>query len=191
MTLTATASTTQSMTPIVTATAVSSNGSMSICSCERTAPSSTSGSPNAACIAAIGSEPATSSEVSLSAIADGSGWNAPTWRWTSARRWSAMCGIENSVSPASSWEMTQSRISSRWIDQASANASIVAGTNTSEGVARGIGRSYTPNALLARLPTIDPTLMPSIAGAIILPIPAIIAAIGSSLARGGIVRGAE
>ncbi len=34
----------------------------------------------------------------------------------------------------------------------------------------------------ARLPTIDPTLIPSIAGAIILPRPAIIAAIGSSLA---------
>ncbi len=33
-----------------------------------------------------------------------------------------------------------------------------------DGVARGIGRSYTPNARLARLPTIDPTLMPIIAG---------------------------
>ena len=95
-----------------------------------------------------------------------------------------MCGIENRVRPASSCEMTHSRISSRLIDHASANVSIVAGTNTSDGVARGIGRSYTPNALRARLPTIEPTLMPSIAGAIILPSPAIIAAIGSSFGSG-------
>ena len=52
-----------------------------------------------------------------------------------------MWGIENSVSPASSWEITHSRISSRWIDQSAANWSIVEGTNTSAGVARGIGRS--------------------------------------------------
>ena len=114
---------------------------MSICSCERTAPRRTSGSPNAACIAAIGSVPATSNEVSLSVIADGSGRKAPTWRCTSERRWSAMWGIENSVSPASSWEITHRRISSRWIDQSDANWSIVEGTNTSAGVARGIGRS--------------------------------------------------
>ena len=73
-----TASTTQSMTPIVTATAASSSGSMSICSCERTAPSRTSGSPNACCIAAIGSLWSISSDVNLSVIADGSGRNAPT-----------------------------------------------------------------------------------------------------------------
>ncbi len=90
-----------------------------------------------------------------------------------------MWSIDNSVSPASSWANTHKRISSSSIDQSDANVSMLAGTRTNAGVARGIGRSYTPNALRARLPTIEPTLIPIIAGAIILPSPAIICAIGS------------
>ena len=97
-----------------------------------------------------------------------------------------MWGIENSVRPASSWEITHSRISSRWIDHASANASIVAGTNTSDGVARGIGRSYTPNARAGEVADHRPDAHARASpGAIILPRPAIIAAIGSSLASAG------
>jgi hypothetical protein len=52
-------------------------------------------------------------------------------------------------------------------------------------VARGIGRSYTPNTRRARFPTIDPTAMPSMAGAISFPRPAIILAIGSSDSSSG------
>ena len=118
--------------------------------------------------------------VSLSEIADASGWNAPTWRWTSERRCSAMCGIDNRVCPASSCAMTHNRISSSGISHSAAKASIVGGTTTSAGVARGIGRSYTPNARRASPPTMDPTLMPIMAGAIILLSPAIICAIGSA-----------
>ena len=44
---------------------------------------------------------------------------------------------------------------------------------------RGIGRSCVPNARVASWPTIEPTAMPSIAGAIIFDSPAIIAIIGS------------
>ena len=49
---------------------------------------------------------------------------------------------------------------------------------------RGIGRSWVPNARVARWPTIEPTAMPSIAGAIIFDSPAIIAIIGSPAASG-------
>ena len=49
---------------------------------------------------------------------------------------------------------------------------------------RGIGRSWVPNARVARCPTIDPTAIPSIAGAIIFDSPAIIAIIGSSATSG-------
>ena len=49
---------------------------------------------------------------------------------------------------------------------------------------RGIGRSWVPNARVARCPTIDPTAIPSIAGAIIFDSPAIIAIIGSPDASG-------
>ncbi len=46
---------------------------------------------------------------------------------------------------------------------------------------RGIGRSYWPNACVAIRPTIEPTAMPIIEGAIILLRLAIIAIIGSAL----------
>ena len=55
---------------------------------------------------------------------------------------------------------------------------------------RGIGRSCVPKARVARRPTIEPTAMPSIAGAIIFDSPAIIAIIGSpSPVVGGLVVG--
>ena len=53
------------------------------------------------------------------------------------------------------------------------------GTSVTVAGWRGIGRSCMPNARVARRPTIEPTAMPSIAGAIILDSPAIIAIIGS------------
>ena len=54
------------------------------------------------------------------------------------------------------------------------------GTSVTVAGWRGIGRSWVPNARVARCPTIDPTAIPSIAGAIIFDSPAIIAIIGSS-----------
>ena len=54
---------------------------------------------------------------------------------------------------------------------------------------RGIGRSWVPNARVARWPTIEPTAMPSIAGAIIFDSPAIIAIIGSPVRVGLVAAG--
>ena len=54
-----------------------------------------------------------------------------------------------------------------------------AGTSVTVDGWRGIGRSWLPNARVARRPTIDPIDMPSIAGAIIRESPAIIDIIGS------------
>ena len=54
-----------------------------------------------------------------------------------------------------------------------------AGTSVTVAGWRGIGRSWVPNARVASWPTIEPTAMPSIAGAIICDSPAIIAIIGS------------
>ena len=57
-----------------------------------------------------------------------------------------------------------------------------AGTRVTVDGWRGIGRSWLPNARVARRPTIEPIDMPSIAGAIIRDSPAIIDIIGSLLA---------
>ena len=56
------------------------------------------------------------------------------------------------------------------------------GTSVTSSGWRGIGRSCVPNARVASRPTIDPTDMPSIAGAIIRDSPAIIDSIGSAAA---------
>ena len=109
----------------------------------------------------------------------GSGRNAPTWRRTRSVSGSRMCGIENSACPHNSWASTHSRISSIGISHEPANASIVWPTSTTSRWSRGIGRSCNPNARWASLPTIEPTAIPSIAGASILLMPAIICAIGS------------
>ena len=63
-----------------------------------------------------------------------------------------------------------------------------AGTSVTVAGWRGIGRSWVPNARVARRPTIEPTAMPSIAGAIIFDSPAIIAIIGSPAASGVVGR---
>ena len=80
--------------------------------------------------------------------------------------------------------MTHSRISSPGISQSVAKASMFAGTSAIAAGFRGIGRSWVPKAREASRPTIDPTAMPSIAGAIIFDSPAIIAIIGSSASPG-------
>jgi hypothetical protein len=90
-----------------------------------------------------------------------------------------MCGTENRTCPHNSWASTHSRISSIGISHDAANASIVSPTRTISRWSRGIGRSCKPNARWASLPTIEPTAIPSIAGASILLRPAIICAIGS------------
>ena len=63
----------------------------------------------------------------------------------------------------------------------SANVSTAEGTTSNEAVApaRGIGRSYWPNARVASRPTIEPIAIPIIEGASIGLNPAIIAIIGS------------
>ena len=82
--------------------------------------------------------------------------------------------------PVSSWASTHSRISSTGRLQSAANWSMFAGTTSSVSSLRGIGRSYWPNVRAAMRPTIEPTAMPIIDGAIIWLRPAIIAIIGSA-----------
>ena len=65
---------------------------------------------------------------------------------------------------------------------------MLAGSSVTEFGWRGIGRSCVPNARVASRPTIDPTAMPSIAGAIIFDSPAIIAIIGSPRPSGSSMR---
>ncbi len=68
------------------------------------------------------------------------------------------------------------------ISQSAAKRSMFAGTSVTVAGWRGMGRSWVPKARVARCPTIEPTDMPSIAGAIIRDRPAIIDTIGSSSA---------
>ena len=65
------------------------------------------------------------------------------------------------------------------ISQSALNWSMFDGISVTVAGWRGIGRSCTPNARVERRPTIEPTAMPSIAGAIIFDSPAIIDIIGS------------
>ena len=184
MTRTATASTTQSVYPTTAATAASSRGWSAICSGDRTAPNRSSGSPKTRWNACIGSAPASeangSNDPSLSAIEAGSGRNPPTWVRTRPVSASRRCSIEKIWKPDSSCASTHTRISSTGISHSRANVSIVSPTRTTSWRSRGIGRSCRPKTRCARDPTIDPTAMPIIAGAIMRLMPDIICTNGST-----------
>ena len=89
--------------------------------------------------------------------------------------------MENRAWPVSSWASTHIRISSAVMLHSSAKRSMLPGSTVMLVSCRGIGRSYWPNACVAIRPTIEPTAMPIIDGAIILLRLAIIAIIGSAL----------
>ena len=122
-----------------------------------------------------------SSDESFSAMASGSGRKAPTWRRTSEAKSSRSEVIENRAWPVSSWASTHIRISSAEMLHSSAKRSMLPGSTVRLASCRGIGRSYWPKAWVAMRPTIEPTAMPIIDGAIILLRLAIIAIIGSAL----------
>ena len=95
----------------------------------------------------------------------------------------------NRVCPIISWASTHSRISSTGRLHSVAKPSMLAGTTSRLASLRGIGRSYWPNVRWAIRPTMEPTAMPIIAGAIILLRPAIIAIIGSPASSSGAAAG--